>query len=68
MKHNYSVRKQNNEYSVIELKTNQVINRYELRDDANQIARFLESGGGFAGETPRFFVKNVVTLPAELAK
>lgn len=64
----YSVRKQNGLFSVYELKTNQVIQKYDYRSDANIVARFLEQGGGFAGETPRFFVENVVTLSDEAAK
>ena len=64
----YSVRKQNGLFSVIELKTNQIIHRYDYRSEATMVARFLEQGGGFAGETPRFFVENVVTLSDEPAK
>ena len=64
----YSVRKQNGLFSVIELKTNQVIQKYDFRSEATMVARFLEQGGGFAGETPRFFVQNVVTLSDEPAK
>ena len=64
----YSVRKQSGLFSVIELKTNQVIQKYDFRSEATMVARFLEQGGGFAGETPRFFVQNVVTLSEEAAK
>ena len=64
----YSVRKQSGLFSVIELKTNQVIQKYDYRSEATMVARFLEQGGGFAGETPRFFVENVVTLSEEAAK
>ncbi len=64
----YSVRKQSGLFSVIELKTNQVIQKYDFRSEATMVARFLEQGGGFAGETPRFFVENVVTLSDEPAK
>ena len=64
----YSVRKQSGLFSVIELKTNQVIQKYDYRSEATMVARFLEQGGGFAGETPRFFVENVVTLSDEAAK
>jgi hypothetical protein len=64
----YSVRKQNGLYSVFEMKTKQVIQKFDYRSEANILARFLEQGGGFAGETPRFFVENVATLSDEAAK
>jgi hypothetical protein len=68
MKSKYSVRKQNGLFTVYELKTKQVIQSYDYRSEATMLARFLESGGGFAGETPRFFAENVVTLSEEAAK
>ena len=58
----YSVRKQSGLFSVIELKTNQVIQKYDFRSEATMVARFLEQGGGFAGERSRCLVENVVTL------
>ena len=61
----YSVRKRRGLFCVHELKTDQIIEKFELKEEASALARFLESGGGFAGETPRFFVENVAIITDE---
>ena len=59
----YSVRKRQGLFCVHELKTDQIIEKFELKEEASALARFL--GGGFAGETPRFFVENVAIITDE---
>ena len=41
----YSVRKRKGLFCVHELKTDQIIEKFELKEEASALARFLESGG-----------------------
>ncbi len=45
-------------YSVIETKTNQIINRCRTYQRASRVARSLKAGAGFNGFTPAFIVNN----------
>jgi len=45
-------------WSVIERDTSQIIEDYKFEEDANKLCTVLNSGGGFQGNTPPFFLKN----------
>lgn len=47
-------------WSVIETQTNQIIQSYVFEEEAEDHARFLNSGGGFNGITPAFMLTKVV--------
>ena len=47
-------------WMVIETETSSVIKRDLSFKDARALAAHLKGGGGFAGTTPDFFVKNVI--------
>ena len=44
---------------VLETKTNQLVVGGVVMRKAKEIVRHLNSGGGFDGETPAFFLKNI---------
>ena len=52
----YKVKKvgRKNLYHVIETQTEQVIENFVHKKDAETYAKFLQSGGAFKGFTPRF--------------
>ena len=57
---NYVIRHNpENTFSVLETITNQVIYTYNLLCDAKVMERHLNTGGGFDGNTPNFFLKNI---------
>jgi hypothetical protein len=58
----YEVIKQDLDFLVKELETDQVIETYADVEDAYDLASHLEAGGGFDSATPSFFVNN--TCPA----
>jgi hypothetical protein len=46
-------------WEVFEMATAQVIERFYFEDDAMEMARFYDAGGGFAGFTPSFMIRSV---------
>lgn len=46
-------------YSVLETKTEQIIQTFMQRDEAKGFLRHLNLGGGFDGFTPNFLLKKV---------
>ena len=44
-------------WNVLETATNSIIDSFYWKDEAQQYARFLESGGAFSGFTPSFILK-----------
>tara|TARA_Y100000389_G_scaffold54036_1_gene49892 strand:- start:22156 stop:22356 length:201 start_codon:yes stop_codon:yes gene_type:complete len=50
----YSVRKRTEGFVVVEQSTKQDIAKFNDRDEARQLCRSLNLGGGFNGWTPRF--------------
>lgn len=44
---------------VDEISTDQVVAEFWFEEDAAEFAKFLESGGGFAGFTPSFILTKV---------
>jgi len=46
-------------FSIIETATNQIIYTYNFLCDAKKMLNHLNSGGGFDGITPNFFLKNI---------
>jgi len=46
-------------WEVYESATNQVIDIFYFEEDALNMAAFYNDGGGFAGFTPSFMVRNV---------
>lgn len=46
-------------HCVFEEQTQQVIDFYYFLDDAVETAKFMESGGAFAGFTPAFMLREV---------
>jgi hypothetical protein len=63
MKYVISPLKTNDDYvwQVIETNTNQIIHTFYFEEDASDYARFYNEGGGFAGFTPSFMVRNVTS-------
>jgi hypothetical protein len=61
MKYVISPMKTNDDYvwQVIETTTNQIIQTLYFEEDASDYASFYNDGGGFAGFTPSFMVRNV---------
>ena len=47
---------------VYEQLSNQVVAQFFFEEDAEELCRFLEKGGGFAGFTPSFILQRVPTL------
>ena len=52
-----------NEYiwAVVENATNNLIDSFFFKDDAVELAEFMENGGAFDGFTPEFMLKPVPT-------
>jgi hypothetical protein len=48
-------------WELYESSTNQVLNTFYFEEDALQMAAFYSQGGGFAGFTPSFMVRNVTS-------
>jgi hypothetical protein len=46
-------------WELYEVATNQVIETFYFEEDAMEMAMFYHNGGGFAGFTPSFMVRNV---------
>lgn len=57
---NYSVEIADGIFKVRELYTNQVIKSFDQAEDAYEMAFHLEHGGGFASNTPPFFLQAIV--------
>lgn len=55
----YRVEVRNREVLVEEVATEQILMRLGDLEEANTVADFLESGGGFDGWTPSFLLKDV---------
>lgn len=51
-------------WCVVESKTNQIIDSLEFEDDAEEYCQFLNAGGAFDGDTPRFMLTRI--LPSSL--
>jgi len=51
-----------NEFHVIETKTNQIVTKCSKICDARKYLKHLNSGGGFDGNTPNFFLKNTKNI------
>ena len=51
-------------WCVIERKTNQIIDSLQFEEDANEYCDFLNLGGAFDGDTPRFILTRI--LPSHL--
>ena len=58
---NYFIKsdKPNSKYLIVEEESELVIKRHKSYNDAKKFAKHLNNGGGFAGHTPPFMVKNV---------
>jgi hypothetical protein len=69
MRNYYVMPVQSEEYDfiwcVMESTTEQLIDAFLFKDDAEEYAKFLESGGGFDGWTPSFILQEVV-VPTNL--
>lgn len=46
-------------WAVAENQTEQIVDAFVFQEDAEDYARFLEKGGGFAGFTPSFMLRTV---------
>ena len=53
---NYEVVFTNGKYLIVELKTKFVIKTFDEKQEAHKLAKKLNRGYAFAGETPSFFV------------
>lgn len=51
-----SLNKDNGKYDVVEKPTEQIINTFDKHDKATKVSRSLNSGKGFCGNTPSFFL------------
>ena len=47
---------------VHEITSDQIVAHFFFEEDAEELCRFLEKGGGFAGFTPPFILQRVPTL------
>lgn len=52
----YKVKTIDNLFCVLEVKTNLIIRTFEKKYDAVSSMKFLNSGGGFNGDTPRYLL------------
>lgn len=62
MKNDYVVVNAMNNYIIKEKKTGQHLISYDFATPANVLCNKLNSGSGFAGETPAFFAKKIVQV------
>ena len=51
------VNAKNNEFHVLETRTNQIVAICDKMCEARKCVKHLNSGGGFDGNTPTFFLK-----------
>ena len=47
---------------VHEITSDQIVAEFFFEEDASELCKFLEKGGGFAGFTPSFILQRVPTL------
>ena len=47
---------------VHEITSDQIVAQFFFEEDAEELCKFLEKGGGFAGFTPSFILQRVPTL------
>ena len=52
--------------SIIEIKTNQVVKTDMPMRNAKELVRHLNFGGGFDGDTPSFFLTNILNNTARM--
>jgi hypothetical protein len=52
----YKVKKEDNQFKVIETKTDKIIYQSDDEKKARELARKWNLGGGFSGWTPTFFL------------
>jgi diaminopimelate decarboxylase len=64
---NYKIVSRSICFDVLETKTNQVINSFNVYEEAKQFLRHLNLGGGFDGYTPHFFSKKTKKLVKNLS-
>lgn len=55
----YTITRENDEWLVVELKERKVVFTSKNSKETKKKVHFLNSGGGFAGDTPAFFQKVV---------
>lgn len=48
-------------WCVVESKTNQIIDSLEFEDEAEEYCQFLNAGGAFDGDTPKFMLTPVMS-------
>lgn len=53
---NYKLVNRKNKHGVLEIQTNQIIKLFDNRNDARDLLRHLNLGGGFDGWTPSFMI------------
>ena len=56
---NYKMQKSNDLFEVLETVTGNIIKSALTNNQAKDLCRHLNLGGGFNGETPAFFLKNI---------
>ncbi len=59
---NYEILKNDGMYCIYERNTDQYISQHSNYEKAKSVVKSLNSGSGFNGDTPSFFVKELVTL------
>lgn len=52
---NYKVYEDDDTFEVVETKTGLLVSQSNTREEANRLAKKLNGGAGFNGETPAFF-------------
>jgi len=55
----YEIRKNENTFEIVEKATNFIIVSYNRKYKSHDLLNKLNSGGGFDGWTPNFFIKNI---------
>lgn len=60
---NYTVRRHGKQYKVYENATKQYVVIYRDKFEADDTCKKLNSGSGFAGNTPRFFTRECPLAP-----
>lgn len=55
-------------WSVYDNESEQIVETFLFKEDANDMQRFFENGGGFAGYTPAFMSRGVMYIPEDPAE
>lgn len=56
---NYKIVENNGKFDILETATKLIIKTFATREEAKALMRKLNFGGGFDGNTPAFFLKNI---------